>query len=229
MRKIVSIFSLILILSILCAGCQNENLSKVGKESSPIATIQAMNSGNESGSQVDESDTRENLIEDYYKVIKIDDNSYTIILYDKNKIIIHQETVTKEPYISLVDENIIRVTISLGNPLNYIYFYDILSSKISPVYENALLFEKDKIVFMKDNVLIVSNIFSKDLYYKEIKRNFSQTAVPSSAIVSVKFTEPTKLQLNYLEGKDFEEKSEIIDLNALWYQMIKNDILVTHQ
>jgi len=211
MGKIIVIFSVILILSNLCIGCQSAKFSKDKKENSPSVTLQPTSSGN----QVHILDTPKKPIEDYYKVIKSDDQSYTVILYDKNKNIIHQETVTKEPYISSEDEKIIRVTNSLGSPLNYIYFYDVVSSKISPVYENALLAENNKVVFMKDNVLIVSDIFNKDLFYKEIKRDFSQTAVPSSAIVSVKFVEPTKLQLNYLEGKDFVEKSEIIDLNKL--------------
>lgn len=215
MRKIAAILSLGLILSVICVGCQGVSFSKDGKEISPTVTIQPTNSGNESGIQVDKPDTQTKPIEDYYKVIKSDDKSYTIILYDKNKNVVHQETVVKEPYISLEDEKVIRITNSLGSPLNYTYFYDVVSSKISPVYENALLVEKDKVVFMKDNVLIVSDIFNKDLFYKEIRRNFSQTAVPSSAIVSVKFVEPTKLQLNYLEGKNFVEKSEIIDLNTL--------------
>lgn len=211
MRRIETILLLALIVSVLCIGCQGEKIPENRNEKTPTETIHPT----KSRSQVGKSDIPKKPIEDYCKVIKRNDNSYTIILYDKNKEIVHQEKVTKEPYINLEDENVIRVTNSLGSPLNYTYFYDVMSSQISPIYENALLIENDKIIFMKDNVLIVSNISNKDLYYKEIKRDFSQTAVPSSAIVSIKFVEPTKLELNYLEGKDFTEKSETIDLSKL--------------
>jgi len=63
--------------------------------------------------------------------------------------------------------------------------------------------------------LIISDIFDKALYFKEIERNFSETVPPSSAIISAKFVNSNELQIDYYVGKDFTEKSEIIDLSKL--------------
>jgi uncharacterized protein YcfL len=197
----------IILLSYLCIGCQSTNNSRILKENNSTLTIQPSNSIKENGSGVENSNTQTKPIEEYYKLSKNDDESYTIILYDNAKNIIHQETVEKEPYIDFEDEKIIRVTHSVGSSLNYTYFYDIVKGEISQVYENVLLIEKDLVLYMNDNILIISNIFDNNLYYKEIKRNFSQTAVPSSAILSIKFVGPNLIQLDYLEGKDLKEKT----------------------
>lgn len=215
MRKVVVIISIVFLFSYLCIGCQSTNSLSILKENDSAATIQPSNSVKENESGVENSNTQTKPIEEYYKLSKNNDESYTFILYDNAKNIIHQETVEKEPYINFVDEKVIRVTHSVGSSLNYTYFYDIVKGEISQVYENALLIEKDLVVYMNDNVLIISNIFDKNIYYKEIKRDFSQTAVPSSAILRIKFVGPNKIQLNYLEGKNLTEKSETIDLNTL--------------
>ena len=201
MRKILTMFSLVFIISTLLMGCQVSDFSKDENV-------------NVNQNQTDKTPQSESIT-NYYKVIYNADKSYTIILYDKNKNVVHKETVFKEPYIGLEDENIIKIVNSVGSSANYTYFYDVASSKISPVYENAILIQKDKIVFMKNDVLIVSNIFNKSLFYKEIKRNFSPTAVPSSAIISAKFINSNKLQIDYYTGKNFTEKLETINLDEL--------------
>lgn len=84
---------------------------------------------------------------------------------------------------------------------------------ISQAYDTPVLIDKGKIVVFQNKKLIISDIFDKDLYFKEVERDFSETVPSSSAIINAKFINSSELQIEYYEGKDFTEKSEIIDLS----------------
>ncbi|CEG56773.1 hypothetical protein [Legionella fallonii] len=67
-------------------------------------------------------------------------------------------------------------------------------------------------VVAESNHLVAYNMFGKlkkPLY--SIKRNWSPTATLYSSIIEAKFINNT-LYVKYLEGKNFEEKSEVISL-----------------
>lgn len=152
-------------------------------------------------------------IEEFYSITKNKDETYTIKLFDNNKKVVDEFTVPKEPHVNKLENDVIQFIISYGSPFYTTYFYDTKANLISQVYDTPVLVEKGKIVMVENNKLIVSDIFNKDLYYKEVKRNFSQTVPPSSAIVSAKFVNSNELQIDYYVGEDFTEKSEIIDLS----------------
>jgi hypothetical protein len=154
-------------------------------------------------------------IEEFYSIIKNEEGTYTVKLFDKNKKVIDETTVPKEPHVSKLENDIIQVTISYGSPFYTTYFYNTKANLISKAYDTPVLIDKDKIVFVQNKKLIVSDIFDKAIYFKEVERNFSETVPPSSAIVSAKFINSNELQIDYYEGKDFTEKSEIIDLSKL--------------
>ena len=88
-------------------------------------------------------------------------NSYNLKVFDEKNKIVYKEKFEKEPFIEIIDKHIIRVTISVGSPLNYTYFYDISSKKESPVYENALLAENNKIVIGVFHDLNLVNLFGE--------------------------------------------------------------------
>ena len=230
MKKYIGIISLALVLGIFSASFHmynNENELLVNKVSSHKIKETRNESENSYKKEINyapntttipnSSNCKNESIYNYYSVKCDNKNNYTIILYDSEGNIVYQEKINKEPHIEFLGENIIQITISLGSPLNYTQFYDISTGAISPAYSNALLIEKDKIIYMKIKknkqvVMVISDFFNKDIFYKEIKREFSPTAVPSSAIRGVKFIDETKLQIKYVKGKDYIEKVEIIDL-----------------
>lgn len=153
-------------------------------------------------------------LEKFFKISKDKDNQYVTTLLNKNGKIIHKEKSPKKPYVNILEKQIIQFTISLGSPNNYVYFYNIKTSDVSPVYHNPVLIGTGKIVFIKNDTLVVSHIFDKKKLYKEIKRDFSQTAAPSSAIIKAEFQEPDKILIKYFKGKEFEQVTEIINLGG---------------
>lgn len=96
--------------------------------------------------------------------------------------------------------------------MNYTYFYDVLTSTLSPVYENIYCIYDTKVAYFSEGVLIVRDFMDKEIYYKEIGRDWSATAVPSSAIVSVEFIEEDVIEIQYFEGSEYKEMKEVINL-----------------
>ncbi len=149
-----------------------------------------------------------------YKLSQYKNKDYILNIYINDKII-YKEQFINEPSIEILDSGIFKISISAGNPLNYTYFYDTNLKKKSPIYENAFAIYNDKISYFEDEKLKISNIMNKKLFYKEIKRNWTKTAVPSNAIENVEFLSDYEIKIYYLKGKEYEEISELINLHDI--------------
>jgi len=151
-------------------------------------------------------------IKSYYKIIK-DKKGYIVKFYNKNKKVVYEMDSPKEPYIVVIDKNILQTGISLGSPNNYEFFFNTKTSEISDTYNNPILIKNGKVVIFQNDKLIVSDLFNKSKYYREFVRDFSKTAVPSNSILSADFTNTKSLSISYLKGKDMVETQEVIELN----------------
>lgn len=196
-KKTIYIVLTIIILCISFVACERKNITETNTLTASTTTADVQ-------------------IEEFYSIIKNEDVTYTIKLLDKNKKVVDETTVPKEPHVNILENDIIQVTISYGSPFFTTYFYDTKANLVSQAYDTPVLIDKGKIVLVQSKKLIVSDIFDKALYFKEIERSFSETVPPSSAIVSAKFINSNELQIDYYEGKNFTEKSEIIDLSKLY-------------
>lgn len=139
------------------------------------------------------------------------DTSYNLKVFDKKNKIVYKEKFEEEPFIEVLDKHIIRITMSAGSSLNYTYFYNIISQKESDVYENILLVDNSKIVFLKEKKLIVSDYMGEKIYFNKVIESLADTAVQSSAIISVKFIKKNKIEIIYLNN-NFEEIKENFEL-----------------
>lgn len=123
----------------------------------------------------------------------------------------------KAPHISKLNDYVVEIDISAGSPARYVTFFDLKTRKKSDGIWNPNLIEKDRIVYFGDrfDTLIVSDIFDKRKFYKEIKRPFSPCAAASNAVLKAKFVNDNKLFIDYLMGPNFTEETEIINLNEV--------------
>lgn len=149
-------------------------------------------------------------INDYYKLIKNRENDYTLILYSKDKKILEKMDYPKEPSINLLEKNVIQITLSVGSPAHYVHYFNITSNKISDTYFNESFAGKGIIAYMSDGKLVIADLFNKGKIYKKIKRNFSPTANPSSAIIKMKLIRKNKFLIKYLTGHNYTEKTETV-------------------
>lgn len=138
---------------------------------------------------------------------------YEVILYDKSNRKVFSEIYPREPWIRNVTDNILEIGISVGSPARYTFYFDKSDSAISRTYFNPILIDGRYIAYMETNEeLIITDIFNKGLVDERIKRDFSVTADPVSAIINIEMFNDESIILDYLQGPAYVEKSEIIKI-----------------
>ncbi|WP_342561908.1 hypothetical protein NST84_19975 [Paenibacillus sp. FSL R7-0345] len=106
----------------------------------------------------------------------------------------------------------IQITLSLGSPSRYVFYFDTENTQISDTYYNPILTEDTNILYVHDErKLIYRDMFDASKMYREFIRDFSETAVPSNAVYQADIVNNT-LHIKYFEGPDLEEKEEEIAL-----------------
>lgn len=151
-------------------------------------------------------------VDENVSISHIENGEYILTLHNNEGVLIEEMAVPVEPTTEKMDKDLYQITISLGSPNRYVYFFNSELGIISETYYNPILVNSQKVGYFKDNrTLMISDLFSKEMYYKEISRDFSPTAEPSSVIISAEIIKD-KLHITYWEGKSFVEREEIIDL-----------------
>ena len=146
-----------------------------------------------------------------------DNYTYAYQIFDKDGAVLEEKKdITGSVYIEELAEGIVHVAISAGSYARNDVFYDTEKGIKSEIFYNVAAICKRKVVYMdlcsQEGCLIVRDIFDKDLYYQEIYKDFSPSAVPSAVLQSAVFVEDNILEVIYLEGKDYTEKKERIEL-----------------
>ena len=111
--------------------------------------------------------------------------------------------------ITQIKDGLYRINNSSGSNSNYTFFVDNLFGNVSDTYFNLLYSNEELLVYLEDGVVFVTDIFDVQKKRAEIKRDFSVTAVPQSAILSTDVKE-NKLCIEYLKGNTYERVYEEI-------------------
>lgn len=157
----------------------------------------------------------------YYKIINKSENDnqkYQYIIYNLDKEVVLDEETTREPAVNYLGDGLFEIVTSHGSPALLYRYYDIFNDTLSEdSFWNRAAVKGHAIAYMdltQDSklVLIVRDIFNKDIYYNEFERNFSPNAVPSSALTDAEFINDDTLNITYLKGEDSEEVTETIHI-----------------
>lgn len=140
------------------------------------------------------------------------DDGYEIVLYDKKNDVIKIIYTSKKPGINNLKDDIWEISESIGSPAKYVFYYDLQSCKISNVFFNPILIENKYVSYFDNGKLIISDLFDEKVFYKSIARDFTKTANPGSAIISIALFDEENLMIEYYKGKEYEEVAEIISL-----------------
>ena len=150
---------------------------------------------------------------------KEDKDGYQLTLYDKEHNEILSEHYPKSMWIDGVSEDVLEIGISAGNLANYTYYFNQETAEISDTFFNAILVGDKYIAYMEDDAvnkeertLILSDIFKEGILHQEITRDFSKTADPMSAIISIEMIDSENIRLEYYKGETFTIESEIIGI-----------------
>lgn len=143
-------------------------------------------------------------------------DEYQITLYNNRGKMILSETYPVEPGIREIDKDILEISISTGSPSRYSYYFNKESSKISRTFFNPIIWGDENIAYMEeDHILILSDMFEQGIIYKQIQRDFTETADPISAIISIEMLDDENIELKYYSGANYIEKTELIEPHRL--------------
>lgn len=154
---------------------------------------------------------------EFYKVTYLN-SMYEYYIYDKNHNIVKSEvSLNKKPHLTMVYKDIVKFTMQAGTGIGtqWGYFYDVTNNVFSPIYNSIYDQTNDKVAYGGLNKVIVSNIFDKEKYYREIedfKEPLSKTVQP---IFNAEFFDDgNKLKVSYLSGDCYTELEEIFELKG---------------
>lgn len=114
------------------------------------------------------------------------------------------------PSIEPLGNSLIKLFFNCGSPCNYTFFYDSKIGLSQPFeFEVAVDAGRKVVVVAQENDLAAYKIFDKQKKILfSISRNWSPTVALYNNIIGAKFIE-NSLRVEYLEGKDFKEKTEV--------------------
>lgn len=140
------------------------------------------------------------------------EEGYQLTLYDKRGNVFFELATPVQPGITDLPNNITEISISVGSPARYVFYYDRQNCKMSDTYFNPILIDNKFIAYMEERDLIIVDIFNQEILYKRIVRDFTETADAMSAVMSIQCLEEETFVINYLKGEDYESITEIIPI-----------------
>ncbi len=156
---------------------------------------------------------------DLYKLIhNPDDSTYTYLIYDKNGNVVKKESgLSKEPYLSVTDNNLVKFTLQSGTGIGTLngYYYDVDNNRFSDVI-TGILDESNGMVACGDwQKVTVRDIFDKDGYCLEIAEFENPLSSVSESIsdpiISAVFSDDGKsITVTYYSGETAEKAEDVI-------------------
>ena len=152
---------------------------------------------------------------EYYKIIS-SDFIYYYYIFDKNHDIVKFDGfLNKEPYLSIVNAHLVKVTLQAGTGLGtqWGYYYDINADVFSRVFQSIYDQQKGKVAYGDIKKVIVRDIFDKTKYYQEISSFREPLAEVAEPIKNVEFiNNGESVKISYLTGDNYRETTEIFNL-----------------
>lgn len=139
----------------------------------------------------------------------------TLILYGKQNQIIDTISVIEKTSIHQLTDNVFEIVQSVGSPAHYVFYYDVQNCRLSDVFFNPILIsagnEPKYAAYIENGELIIRDLFDEAAFYKKVTRDFAKTADPTSAIIGITLEEEGQFKIEYYQGEDYIQKTEIID------------------
>ncbi|MCI9140889.1 MAG: hypothetical protein HFI78_14825 [Lachnospiraceae bacterium] len=137
---------------------------------------------------------------------------YIVTLYDEKGNKVKRALYTEEPEVKEMGRELLEVSIGAeGEEKDKFYFHK-RTLQISPTYLSSTLLSEKYIHYMKDNKLIVHDIFLEGTLYEEIIRDFSNISSPVSHVHTFSCSNQEFLILRYKTKEHKEEVREILEI-----------------
>ncbi len=146
-------------------------------------------------------------------------NKHFYRILDSNGNTVISETTTRPLSVSIIEDDIIDISISFGSGVCQHQYYDIDKNILSELFFDVFATSGELIVHMdvpKENAmenrtLVIQNIFDKEELFVEYKLDFSNYVIPIEKIEFL--TNSNSLQITYYKGSEKELTTEILNFS----------------
>lgn len=159
--------------------------------------------------------------EKHFQIYKYKDavNKHFYRILDSNGNTVISETTTRPLSVSITQDDIIDISISFGSGVCQHQYYDIDKNILSERFFDVFATSGELIVHMdvsKENsmenrILVIQNIFDKEVLFVEYKLDFSDYVIPIEKIEFL--TNSNSLQITYYKGSEKELTTEILNFS----------------
>lgn len=217
MKKII----LILCMIFLFVGCADNNKNENSlSEETPESLI---SESPENGYEI--------LDEEQYYRVKKSDGAYSYEILDSNGNIVRTDGLyTKKPHISMLNESVVKVSYQTGTGLStrWTFYYDTVNDEFSPEYYSVFGESNGNVVYTSGSSILISDIFDKTKYYKEINKFKCHLAKTIEPFISAEIDDNgDMIKITYLTGDDFEEITEYFDIGENDWKKAYKEVLET--
>lgn len=193
-----SLIVLCILTAITVSGCMRDDAAenkKIPNESSDNELF-----------RIYTGDTEEDHFNYYYDIFDLSGN-----------VIKHECTYMEEPEITVVDGNILKISVQAGTGKSTVctYYCDVENNTVSPTYYYVLCESAELVAYFNEGKVIVSGMFDNEEYYKEIRPG-KELAASADPIVSAEFSDDlSSITVTYLHGDNSDEITETVSLRLI--------------
>jgi len=223
-KKLICILiSILVLLSLLILVVANNNN---GNNNHNNIDLMDADTGLEINNNDNELAFNEIAIENGYnfRVVRTNEDNENAIpefryeVFNNNGEIVRSGTGWRIPSFININENVLKISIGVGTGTQMVQFYSAKNDMFSEVFDTPIVITNELIGLLRwsdsDELnLIVRDIFDIEIYYNEfLLENFSSVANPIDALKGIEYLGNDKLEVTYLSGEHFVEKSIIFEL-----------------
>ena len=144
---------------------------------------------------------------------------YIVTLYNETGNKVERILYTKEPEVREIGEELLEVSIRVGERGNKLrkqdegnFYFHKKTLQMSNIYFNSIVFSEKYVYYMKDNKLIIHDIFLEGILHEEIVRDFSLVEDPVSDVHTFSCSNQDFLIFRYAKGEDKGNIREILEI-----------------
>ena len=138
--------------------------------------------------------------------------NYLITLYDEDGKEIEEILYAEEPEVKEIGGELLEVSIRTGEHDRETFYFHKKMLQKSDIYVNPTILLEKYIYYMKDNKLIVQDIFLEGMLHEEIIRDFFMIEDPISYVHILSCFNETFLIFRYKKGKEEEDIREVLKI-----------------
>ena len=140
--------------------------------------------------------------------------SYEVTSYD-GQVLAMADNLPREPKRQYVSKDVIGISVQAGTGLStsQAIYFDLENSRVSESFNYVITAKNDYVVCAEykdgEHIIIVQNIFDKELYYREYKLE-NVSPIAADFVVDGYFNTKENVNITYYAGDDFTETNYTI-------------------